>query len=64
MDPSPPAEVAVALYDQLADGPVCFSREEDAIIIRKTFDLSRADAVRTWVELQHTSRHVPERQAR
>jgi short-subunit dehydrogenase len=64
MDPSPPEEVAVALLDQLADGPVCFSREEDAIIFRKTMDQSRADAVRTWVGLQQTSLRIPERQAR
>jgi short-subunit dehydrogenase len=64
MDPSPPEEVAIALYDQLHAGPVCFSRDEDGVIFRKTMDLSRADAVRTWVDLQHTSLRTPERQAR
>jgi short-subunit dehydrogenase len=64
MDPSPPEEVAGALYDQLADGPVCFSRPEDGIIFRKTMDLSRADAVRTWVGLQQTSQRTPDRIAK
>jgi uncharacterized protein len=64
MDPSPPEEVAVALYDQLADGPVCFSRPEDGVIFRKTMDLPRDEAVGTWVRLQQTSLRTPERQAR
>jgi short-subunit dehydrogenase len=64
MDPSPPEEVATALYDQLADGPVCFSRPADGVIFRKTMDQSRADATRTWVGLQQTSRRTPERIAK
>jgi uncharacterized protein len=64
MSPSPPEEVAAALLDQLPDGPVCFSREADAVIFRKTMDLDRAAAVRTWVGLQQTSLRIPERQAR
>ena len=63
MDPSPPEEVAVALYDQLADGPVCYSRPADEWIGRASLTLPRAEAVRVWRELQETSTRRPDRQA-
>jgi uncharacterized protein len=55
-DPSPPAEVATGLFEQLADGPVCFSRPEDGWIHRTSLSLPRAEAVRAWVGLQETSK--------
>jgi short-subunit dehydrogenase len=64
MDPSPPAEVATALYDQLGQGPVCWSRPEDEWIARKSLDMSRPAVVQMWRELQETSTRRPERQAR
>jgi short-subunit dehydrogenase len=64
MDPSSPQEVAAALYDQLGDGPVCYSRPEDAWISRASLDLPRAEAVNVWRALQETSTVRPDRQAR
>jgi short-subunit dehydrogenase len=64
MDPSTPQEVAEALYDQLGQGPVLFSRPTDGSIIADTLALPREEAVAVWRELQETSTHVPERQAR
>jgi hypothetical protein len=64
MDPSPPEEVAIALLDQLPNGPVCWSRPADEWIGRKTLDMSRADATLTWQALQETSTRIPEKQAR
>jgi uncharacterized protein len=64
MDPSPPEEVATALLDKLADGPVCWSRPADEWIGRKTLDMSRADATRAWQALQETSTRIPDKQAR
>jgi short-subunit dehydrogenase len=64
MDPSPPEEVATALYDQLAQGPVCYSRPEDAWIGRASLNLPRDEATLMWRKLQETSTRRPERQAR
>ncbi len=63
MDPSPPEEVAAALFDQLADGPVCFSRPADAVIARGSLDLPRDEVTRIWREAQETSTRLPDRQA-
>jgi short-subunit dehydrogenase len=63
MDPSPPEEVASALYDQLADGPVCFSRPEDGWIARASLALPRDQVTNIWREAQETSTRRPERQA-
>jgi short-subunit dehydrogenase len=63
MDPSPPEEVAAALYDQLADGPVCFSRPADGVIARQSLDLPRDEVTRIWREAQETSTRIPDRQA-
>jgi uncharacterized protein len=63
MDPSPPEEVAKALYDQLPDGPVCWSRPEDAWIGQASLALPRRVAVDMWRQVQETSTRRPERQA-
>lgn len=63
MDPSQPHEVAVALYDQLADGPVCFSHPIDAWLTSASLALPRDQAVAVWRGLQETSTRRPERQA-
>jgi hypothetical protein len=63
MDPSPPEEVASALYDQLADGPVCFSRPEDGWIARASLALPRDQVTNIWRAAQETSTRRPERQA-
>src|SRR5579862_531525 len=49
INPCPPEQVARALYDQLGDGPVCFSDPDDAWIAEATFRLPRDEATRTWV---------------
>lgn len=64
MDPSTPEEVAVALYDQLGDGPVCYSHPDDAWISQASLALPRDQAVGVWRGLQETSLHRPEKQAR
>jgi short-subunit dehydrogenase len=47
-DPSSPDEVANALYDQLPDGPVCYSRPDDAEVGAATLALPRDQAVTVW----------------
>jgi len=64
MAPDSPEHVATSLYDQLGDGPVCYPTPDDAWISATCFAMSRRDAVGVWTELQHTSTHVPEKQAR
>jgi uncharacterized protein len=64
MVPSAPAEVAVALYDQLADGPVSYACEDDAWISRICFALPRDETVGVWRSLQEASTRLPDRQAR
>jgi NAD(P)-dependent dehydrogenase (short-subunit alcohol dehydrogenase family) len=64
MDPSTPDEVAVALYEQLARGPVCYSRADDAWISKVCFALPRDEAVGVWRSIQETSTRIPEQQAR
>jgi uncharacterized protein len=63
MNPATPEEVAERLYDQLADGPVCFTNASDALVGAGTSRLSRPDAVRLWEELQRTSTRAPDKQA-
>ena len=63
MDPSPPEEVATALYDQLPDGPVCFSRPADGVIARGCLDLPRDEVTNVWRAAQETSTRIPDRQA-
>jgi short-subunit dehydrogenase len=64
MDPSSPDEVAVALYDQLATGPVSYAHPDDAWISATSLALPRDQAVKVWRGLQETSTRAPERQAR
>ncbi len=63
MDPSPPEEVAAALYDQLPAGPVCFSRLADGVIARGSLDLPRDAVTNVWRAAQETSTRIPDRQA-
>ena len=52
-----------ALYDQLADGPVCCSRPEDEWIARSTLALPPHKAAGSGPRLQETSIHAPDRHA-
>ena len=63
MNPATPDEVAVALYEQLADGPVCYTNDSDELVGRATLRLERPDAVGLWEALQNTSTKAPEKQA-
>jgi short-subunit dehydrogenase len=64
MHPNTPEEVASALYDQMADGPVCYAHPADAWVSEVSLALPRAEAVRVWRALQETSTRIPEQQAR
>lgn len=64
MHPNTPEEVAFALFDQIAEGPVCYAHPTDAAVSAKSLALPRAEAVRVWRALQETSTHIPEKQAR
>jgi uncharacterized protein len=63
-DPSTPAEVATALYDQLADGPVCYSHPDDEFIARSALAMPRASAVELWQGVMDSSLRPPDRIAR
>ncbi|MEX1007709.1 MAG: SDR family NAD(P)-dependent oxidoreductase [Acidimicrobiia bacterium] len=62
--PSSPEEVAVASYDQLGAGPVCFSHPDDEFIAGATLALPRDEAVAVWRGLQETATRTPDRIAR
>jgi short-subunit dehydrogenase len=64
MDPRTPDEVAVALYDQLSSGPVCYSDPNDAWIARQTFLLPREEAIGLWRGVQETATRPSSRVAR
>lgn len=64
LDPSTPEEVAVASYDALGAGPVCFAHSDDEMIFRGTLALPRDEAVAVWRGLQETSTRTPDRIAR
>lgn len=64
MHPNSPEQVASALYDQLATGPVCFADPDDEFVSRKCFALPRDESVAVWTGLQQTSLRIPDRQAR
>jgi uncharacterized protein len=64
MNPASPEQVAVALYDQLADGPVCFSTADDAWVAEQVFKLSRKDAVAVWQGVQETPTRLASHTAR
>jgi short-subunit dehydrogenase len=63
MNPNPPEQVATALYDQLASGPVCWADPDDEFVSRKCQAMPRGEAVAVWRGVQETSTRVPERQA-
>ena len=63
-DPSTPADVAVALYDQLGTGPVCYSHPDDEFIARSSLALPRDEAVALWKGVMDTSTRTPSRIAR
>ncbi|HEY8216416.1 MAG TPA: SDR family NAD(P)-dependent oxidoreductase [Acidimicrobiia bacterium] len=63
-DPSMPRDVAVALYDNLADGPVCYTHPDDEYIARSTLAMPRADAVALWHGVMDTSTRTSSRTAR
>jgi short-subunit dehydrogenase len=64
MRPSTPEEVAVASYDNLGKGPVCYADPDDEFVSRTCFSLPRDEATRVWRALQETSTRRPDRIAR
>ena len=64
LDPSTPEEVAVASYDALGAGPVCFSHPDDEFIFRATLARPRDEAVAIWRGVQETATRTPDRIAR
>jgi short-subunit dehydrogenase len=64
LDPSTPEEVAVASYDALGAGPVCFSHPDDEFIFRATLARPRDEAVAIWRGVQETATRAPDRIAR
>ncbi|MFN8025689.1 MAG: SDR family NAD(P)-dependent oxidoreductase [Acidimicrobiia bacterium] len=64
MNPVEPHVCATTLYDNLGDGPVCFSTPEDEFVASKMFAMSRAEIVQLWVEIQNTTTRLPEHDAR
>jgi short-subunit dehydrogenase len=63
MKPNPPAQVAIALYDQLGAGPVCFADPDDEFVSRCCLAMSREEAIGVWRGVQETSTRLPEKQA-
>jgi uncharacterized protein len=63
MNPATPEEVASALYEQLAVGPVCYTNASDTMIGEATMRMARPEAVGMWEALQNTSLRAPEKQA-
>lgn len=64
LDPSTPEAVAVASYDALGAGPVCFSHPDDEFIFRATLARPRDEAVAIWRGVQETATRTPDRIAR
>jgi short-subunit dehydrogenase len=63
MNPNPPEQVAMAVYDQLGSGPVGWADPDDEFVSRKCLAMPRDEAVAVWRGVQETSTRVPERQA-
>jgi short-subunit dehydrogenase len=63
-EPSTPHEVAVALYDNLANGPVCYTHPDDEYIARSTLALPRDEAVALWHGVMDTATRKSSRVAR
>jgi short-subunit dehydrogenase len=64
MNPATPEQVATKLYEQLADGPVCFSTPEDEFVADSMFRMTRAEVVDLWVKLQQTTTRLADHTAR
>lgn len=64
MNPSTPEEVALALYDQIGDGPVCFTHPDDAWVAEQVFKRSRREAVEIWTGVQETPTRMATHTAR
>lgn len=63
MKPNPPEQVARALYDQIASGPVCFADPDDEFVARRCLEMPRVDAIAVWRGVQETSLRIPDKQA-
>jgi len=63
LKPTPPAQVARLLYDQIGSGPVCFADPDDEWVSRRCMEMERVDAVKVWRGVQETSLRVPDKQA-
>jgi short-subunit dehydrogenase len=63
MKPTPPEQVARALYDQIGSGPVCYADPDDEWISRRCMAMERVDAIKVWRGVQETSVRVPDKQA-
>jgi hypothetical protein len=63
MRPNPPEQVARALYDQLAAGPVCYADPDDEFVSVRSLAMPRTDAIAVWRAVQETSTRIPDRQA-
>ena len=63
LKPTPPEQVATALYDQIGSGPVCFADPDDKWISRRCMAMERVDAINVWRGVQETSVRVPDKQA-
>jgi short-subunit dehydrogenase len=63
MHPAEPHDVALALYDKLADGPICFTNEDDEFVGLASLAMSRVEAVEMWRKLQETSVRIADQQA-
>jgi uncharacterized protein len=63
LKPTPPEQVATALYDQIGSGPVCFADPDDEWISRRCMAMERVDAINVWRGVQETSVRVPDKQA-
>lgn len=61
--PTPPGDVARALYDQLDSGPVCFADPDDEYVSRRCMAMSREDAIGVWRGVQETPVRIPDKQA-
>jgi short-subunit dehydrogenase len=63
LKPTPPEQVATALYDQIGSGPVCFADPDDEWISRRCMAMERVDAIKVWRGVQETSVRIPDKQA-
>jgi short-subunit dehydrogenase len=64
MHPSTPDDAAIALYDHLGKGPVCYASPDDAWVAQRCLASTREESVAVWRGLQETSLRAPDRIAR